>query len=445
MLDHSIRTRLTEYASAHCFRPTTQWHMRNAWHRPLDFSEDQIERAHRLRDFDDISTSNGFLLNRFLFTLHEQSQVFLPHMTINPICRKDQESYTARSSLNLGLTLRVPLEDAVFGFLEAGIATRDWTRGMFYEYLRGELNREDQAPLELAKTLRSSRNKADMVRLYLLHKAADFLTEGSAMTGSLGGSYGPLQCAIARIFADEYGNGAPERKHATLFKATMRSFGLETYPHCYLDDYLPSALMMASYFHYLCKNPASFFKYLGAMYFAEATTTAFFQKLVAVFHDVRDGSGADLRYFDEHIDVDQKHRDIVLNELIVPAIDTYGEHVIQEIYEGFEGFRRLAGFAATDLQQQMRFADRVLDSCRPEEVTTGSQVRLACANQGFFPRIAERELRIRVESGCLELGVGSGRVLVLRPAMAVKIPRGRLYRVRAAPEQDCTILHQEMK
>lgn len=446
MLSDTIRENMKLYAQAHCFRKTTQWNMRNAWHRPLTFSEDQIERAHALQDYCDITTTNGFLLNRFLYTIHEQSAVFLPHMKINDICRKDYDAYFDRICLGLGLATRIPLEQAIFGFLDDGIDTREWRVDGLLDYLRAEVEREDLAPLALADTLRRVRHKEEALRIFLLHKASDFLTEGSAMAGSLAGSYGPLQCALMRIFADEYGNGRLESKHSSLFKESMASCGLETYPHCYLDEYLPTSLMMANYFHFLCKSPKHFFKYLGAMYYAESTTTCFFQKLVAAFHEALGDTPLNLRYFQEHIEVDQCHRTIVLEDLILPAINTYGETIIQDVYEGFEGFRRLAGFAASDMQQQMLFADDVLgrDCSASPSSSSAAKLRLFAAQRSFFPQVADSPIRLVVESGMLEFGVGIGEPVILERGITIAIPQGRLFRLRATEGEDCALsLHEQ--
>ncbi|MBN1205480.1 MAG: iron-containing redox enzyme family protein [Myxococcaceae bacterium] len=442
MLSREVREQMKQYAHAHCFRKTAQWMQRNAWHRPLAFGEEQLEQAHALHDFADVTTPNAYLLNKFLHTLHEQSGVFLPHMNINPICRRDYEAYFARERLAQGLALRIPLEDAVFGFLENGIEVREWTAPGLLETLKQAVAEEDRAPLGLSELLRQVKHKKEAIRLYLLHKASDFLTEGAAMTGSLGGSSGPLQCSLLRVFMDEYGNGSLERKHSSLFKQAMASCGLETYPHCYLEDYLPSSLMMANYFHFICKSPRHFFQYLGAMYFAEATTTCFFEKLTAAFKEALGTEKMDLSYFEEHIQVDQRHREIVLQELIIPAIEAYGDSILQEIYVGFECFRRLAGCAAADLAGQIRFADDVLGGRQPPEPSAAQPARhlvLHGGNRAFFPRIAETALHLELQRGSLEFGVGTGGFVTLRPGTRVAIPQGRLFRMRPEQGQDCEL------
>jgi hypothetical protein len=442
MLSLAVREQMKQYAHAHCFRKTTQWTQRNAWHRPLAFGEEQIEQAHVLHGFSDVTTPNAYLLNRFLYTLHEQSGLFLPHMRINPICRQDYEAYFDRERLAQGLALRIPLEDAVFGFLESGIEVREWTAPKLLDTLKEAVAEEDRAPLGLTELLRRVTHKKEAVRLYLLHKASDFLSEGAAMTGSLGGSSGPLQCALLRIFMDEYGNGSLERKHSSLFKRAMASCGLETYPHCYLEDYLPSSLMMANYFHFICKSPKHFFQYLGAMYFAEATTTCFFEKLTAAFKEALGSSTLDLSYFEEHIHIDQRHREIVLQELIIPAIEAYGDGILQDVYVGFESFRRLAGCAAADLAQQIRFADDVLSGRQPPELSAARPARhvlLHGGNRAFFPQVADTVLHVELQRGTLEFGVGTGEFVTLNPGTRVAIPQGRLFRMRSAQGQDCEL------
>jgi hypothetical protein len=442
MLSSAVREQLKQYAQAPCFRKTTQWFMPNAWHRPLAFGDAQLEQAHALHDFADVTTTNGYLLNKFLYTIHEQAGIFLPHAPLGPAGLKDYEAYFDRALIGQGLALRIPLENAVFTFLDTGIETRDWSRTGLLDYLKAAVAEEDRSPIGLTGALRGVTHKKEAVRLYLLHKASDFLTEGAAMTGSLGGSYGPLQNSLMKIFMDEYGNGNLERKHSSLFKKAMASCGLEIHPHCYFEDYLPTSLMMANYFHFICKSPKHFFKYLGAMYYAEATTTCFFQKLKAAFQEALGPTSMDLSYFEEHIEVDQLHREIVLRELIIPAIETYGDSILQDVYEGFETFRRLAGCAAVDLLGQISFADSVLSgkpAAEPRPGRASSALRLSGGNRAFFPRIADTAMRLEVEAGSLELGAGTGGFVTLSRGASVTIPQGRLFRMRAAQGQDCEL------
>lgn len=69
--------------------------------------------------------------------------------------------------------------------------------------------------------------------------------------------------------------------------------------------------------------------------------------------------GIDTRYFDEHVHIDKHHRRMALEKIIVPSIDKYGVHIIDEILSGFESFRLLQALADEDLIQQIDFIDQL--------------------------------------------------------------------------------------
>lgn len=422
--------RLRRYIDSPCFRPATSWNNRNAWHRPIDFPRHQLENLSSIRAFDQINSENGLLLNQALYCVYEQSQIFLPCMLINDICQKDYDDYYDQELVHLGLGLRIPLENAVFTFLTQGVDSREWTRGSLWKYLCGTIEKDAAAPLQIEESLRSGENALTFFRMFLLQKAPDFLTEGSAMTKSLGGSFGQIQSALTRVFLDEYGNGDCGSKHSTMYKEAMESCGLHSYPHCYFGDYSPTSLMLANFFHFLCGNPKNVFKYFGAMYYAEASTSSYFTKLCRALDCALPGK-IDLRYFHEHIEVDLTHRDIVLNQIIEPAIEQYGNWILQEIFTGFESFRSLLTFAAKDLSRQIEFARAVVDR-NPSRLSHYSESSLRETVEGkpdsLCPKIAPADTIIRVKRGKLELGFGAGSYTTLTAGEEILVPSGRMYR-----------------
>lgn len=442
MTTESLNSAIKHYIQNPAFRAPQSLHQSNPWHRPLVFDEQTINGLKAIDSYDEITTANGYLLNKLLFSIYEQRTIFLANNKLNEQQRTDFEQFYRRDSQAQGMQMMFALENKVFDFLFNDIEKRDWQQEDLVQVLVDSVKHEDQCELGLDKVLNDIEHKHLSTQMYLLHKASDFLTEGSAMPKSLCGSAGEIHMSLMKIFMDEYGSGDMTRKHSQLFKRAMCSAGLSDQPHTYHEDYLPASLMMTNYFHYVCDTPEHFFRYLGALYFAEATTVEFFTKLRDNFK-FNDPEGLlDLEYFEEHIVVDQKHRDIALQELVVASLERYGNDVAQQIYEGFETFRRLAISASIALNQQIYFADSVLSAVktdRSEALNNAQTLTLEGQNKAFAAQIAQQEMTLLVSAGQLEVSAGNGAATVLSTGNYLTIPAGRLYRMRAANQQNCTI------
>lgn len=442
MNEQSISDVLKRYLKNPAFRAPQHIHQPNPWLRPLVFDEQTIDNVKAVEDFDSISTANGYLINKVLFSIYEQRTIFLTSEQMSEQEKQDFNDFYRRDSQSDGLQMMLKLENMAFDSLFHGIEKRDWNQEDLVQTLVNSVKAEDVCSLGLDKVLDDVTHKHLTTQMYLLHKASDFLTEGSAMPKSLCGNAGEIHMSLMKIFMDEYGSGNMDRKHSSLFKRSMLSAGLSDKPHSYHEDYLPASLMMTNYFHYVCDTPEHFFRYLGALYFAEATTVEFFTKLRDNFRRNDPEGKLDLEYFEEHIVVDQVHRDIALQELVVASLEMYGNDVAQEIYEGFETFRRMAVAASMQLNQQIYFADSVLsapDTDATEALPGGLNMTFSGDNGDFAAKIAETEMTILVIEGQLEVSAGNAASAILSTGNTLTIPKGRLYRIRAAGGQDCVI------
>ncbi|NBC97253.1 MAG: hypothetical protein GVY27_12980 [Deinococcus-Thermus bacterium] len=306
-------------------------------------------------------TSNASLAaNRLLLTIYELDLLFLPsgHGTDQWAAFRNFYAEPVRQAAE---DLRPTLERCVFGFLDDAVdVTGRWRADDLIAYLeaceRG-FREAQHGDLALIERCRDPRRAA---QTYLIQFASDFLSEASAMARNTLGAYGPLQSELFKILIDEYGYGVHESKHSTLFEATMRSVGLEPEIHRYWQFYLPTSLMLTNYFHHISRDHRYFFRYLGAVFYTEAslvyTTQAQSATLRSVFGDT-----VDTRYFDEHSHIDTHHGRMALDRLIRPALARFGDAVVPEILRGFEEFRLLEDLASADFRAQIDWADRVDD------------------------------------------------------------------------------------
>ncbi|MFZ2176258.1 MAG: iron-containing redox enzyme family protein [Rhodococcus sp. (in: high G+C Gram-positive bacteria)] len=151
-------------------------------------------------------------------------------------------------------------------------------------------------------------------RELLVHRSLNQLREADVHTLGIPRLAGVPKAALVEVQADEYGGGRPERMHSTLFATTMREVGLsDRYAH-YIDA-VP-AVTLASL------NALSMFglhrRLLGALVghlcAVETTSALPSKKYSAGLRRLGFGRAATL-FFDEHVEADSVHEQIVCRDL----------------------------------------------------------------------------------------------------------------------------------
>jgi hypothetical protein len=261
---------------------------------------------------------------------------------------------------------RLELERALIApAAQAAIAACAGADALAYaEALIPELRAEPEPPF--MAFLRGCDERAHHYRDFLIQSSADLLAEASASALGVIGEFGPPQSALFRILIDEFGYGVPERKHAYLYRLAMRGFGLDERYNAYSPLFDTAALELHNAIHYLFQNPRNFFLQVGFLLFAE---TAYQRSTQANFRYLREfHPDVDARYFGEHGHIDLHHTRMVLDDVVVPLIASYGAEVGGEIVAGAEftrqafaraGDHRLAvskAFAAAEAAGQARHA-----------------------------------------------------------------------------------------
>lgn len=171
-------------------------------------------------------------------------------------------------------------------------------------------------------------------RNFLLQSSADLLAEASASALSVIGEYGAPQSALFRILIDEFGYGTHDKKHAVLYRATMRSFDLDDAYNGYSRLFDTNTLTLHNAIHWLFQNPRNIFGQVGFLLFAETAyqrSTLFHARHLGRFHP-----DADARYFAEHAHIDLHHTRMVVDEVVKPFVERFGPEIGPEIIAGAE-------------------------------------------------------------------------------------------------------------
>ena len=169
---------------------------------------------------------------------------------------------------------------------------------------------------------------------FLLQSSADLLAEASASALSCIGEFGAPQSALFRILIDEFGYGTHDKKHSVLYRATLRSFGLDDAYNGYSRLFDTNTLVLHNAVHWLFQNPRNIFGQVGFLLFAETAyqrSTLFHARHLGRFHPQ-----ADARYFAEHAHIDLHHTKMVVDEVVTPFVDRFGAEIGPEIIAGAE-------------------------------------------------------------------------------------------------------------
>lgn len=151
-------------------------------------------------------------------------------------------------------------------------------------------------------------------RELLIHRSLNQLREADVHTLGIPRLAGHPKAALVEVQADEYGGGRLERMHSQLFATTMRELGLShAYAH-YLDD-VPAvtlaSLNVLSLFGLHRRLRAALAGHLCAV---ETTSALPSKKYSAGLRRLGFGVAA-TRFFDEHVEADSVHEQIVVRDL----------------------------------------------------------------------------------------------------------------------------------
>jgi hypothetical protein len=399
-----------------------------------------------------LASNSALVLHRLLLNVYETDLLFLPTRDATS-CWAAFDAFYGAEAQRRADQARPHLEHLAFaGLVDEVDITGTWQGDHLCAYFRSFLAEEKanatQGPAAdpILAAILGAQDPQAVAHHYLIQMAPDFLSEASAMARLAPGAYGPLQSALFNVLIDEYGAAVHRAKHSTLYEATLTSRGLDPRLHCYWQFYQPGALALTTYFHYVARNKAHFFRYLGALFYTESTLINVTGRQSAALRQIF-GNAIDTRYFDEHHHIDRHHSEMVLTRLIEPAVEAYGTRAITGILRGFAEFRLLQQAADRDLLDQLIWAGslRINDSRVAPLVERWRAAQATAPSETFHEVLDERSTtHIHPDDRLLVLATGAmdfyplaGTTLQLRAGDYLFIPGGRLHGSIVRSEQ-CT-------
>jgi mannose-6-phosphate isomerase-like protein (cupin superfamily) len=406
----------------------------HVWERPL-----RLHTAHTI-DFDQpvnnttILDYKSLFANRVLSYLYERDLVFLPAegCKIEPPQSHFNKFYNTEDNVALSL-LQFHLEKYCLGFLPKEVnVVGQWTKKKFLEYYRERTQTTTYTSLEyLTQTPIRPLN----AQVLLVQHGLDFLVEASHMTKIIGGDFGVLQSEIFKVLIDEFGYGVHKAKHSQLFKELLKSIAMSPETHYYWQFYLTSTLLLNNFFHYITTHKQHFFKYLGAICLAEQTFGPYCKRVAEVLQTVY-ADKIDVRYYLEHAHIDDHHGRMMLEDVVLRAIDLYGVTIIPEIVTGMEWSLYIQELCDADFLAQitwmemqaryksagMRIKDKVMT-----DATITSQTFTETYKELSTTHVHDQDELCVINSGKMKFINGLGCYTHLNAGEATVIRRNRLH------------------
>ncbi|MDQ3829234.1 MAG: iron-containing redox enzyme family protein [Candidatus Tectomicrobia bacterium] len=428
---------LSRYGSSPIFADSEEWLFpNNPYRRPIR------PRILHYLDFwkplgrHEILRYTGLTANRILLNIYEADLLFLPNDSLDGIYQDFQNFYSDETRM-LGEQIRPTLEQHVFGFLDEAIhVSGQWTRETLTEYFLALPEQAAAAQSIALDAIQKSVNPQHAALTYMIQFASDFLSEASAMARNILGNYGPPQSELLKIVIDEFGYGVHDTKHSTLFENLLTSLSLLPKLHAYWQFYLTSSLLANNYFHFICRNHTHFFRYLGAVYYTEATLPYICKRIGDVLTEVF-GSSVDIKYFTEHVHIDRYHGRMALEKLVLPVVERYGDAIIPEIVRGFEEIKLLGEIADQDFVAQVAWSDGsatykqlhnpIYQKILAGEITPKCQRFVEPRGELSVTHVHDGDELCHIVSGTMRFVTGHDRSVLLRGGEGTVILRNRLH------------------
>jgi hypothetical protein len=153
------------------------------------------------------------------------------------------------------------------------------------------------------------------VREYAAQRSLYHLKEADPHAWVLPRLWGRAKAAMAAVEFDEYGGGRPDRVHARLFANLMTDLGLDTTYGRYLDAACAETLATVNLMSLLGLHRSLRGALVGHFATVEITSSPGSRRLAEAMR--RTGAGPAAAYFyDEHVEADAVHEQIVRHEVI---------------------------------------------------------------------------------------------------------------------------------
>ncbi|MFE6662567.1 iron-containing redox enzyme family protein [Streptomyces sp. NPDC057697] len=166
----------------------------------------------------------------------------------------------------------------------------------------------------------ADRGTLDQLRGYARQRSLYHLKEADPHAWVLPRLTGRAKAAMAAVEFDEFGGGRADRVHARLFAGLMADLGLDTRYGHYLDDGYAEMLALVNAMSLFGLHRRMRGSLVGHFAAVEITSSPASRQLARAMARTGAGPAAE-HFYDEHVEADAVHEQVVRNEVIGGLLD----------------------------------------------------------------------------------------------------------------------------
>jgi hypothetical protein len=161
----------------------------------------------------------------------------------------------------------------------------------------------------------------DQLREVVAQRSLFFLKEPDPWTMVIPSLQGKAKAGLIDLILDEYGWGRHDQMHSTVYATLMAKLGLETEYDHYLDQTAWPFLAGLNYQAMLARHRRLCRRMYGYIYLVEADSPGSMRNYLAAYARAGIEDPEVLTFYELHIDADEGHADVALNEVVAPVLE----------------------------------------------------------------------------------------------------------------------------
>ncbi len=374
----------------------------------------------------------ALIAHRMLRNIYEAELLLLPKAD-NPAIWQDFEHFYSQKNRVQGERVRSFLEDHVFTCLREN--NTEPTHESIETLKEGITAAQHSAEVSLNRMLDSILAAHDRQRVattYLIQLLGAYRAEAAILARGMAGDYnGSVANSSRFLFEPSETHGAPAAVRSTLLKQMVRSCNLHDEPHAYWQFYLTSTLALANYTYHVARDSGKFFQAVGARVYREVRFACSRERQSEILRTIF--ATMDTRYFDLPVANVQE----VIDALVTPLLEQYGERVLNDITRGFQEYRHLHEIADNDLITQVTWADQpdvyreraqiIYNAIRERNLQVPLDTFVEPSSETSTTHTHDLHRLLVIESGEMHFWSLFGTPTLFRPGDITLIPRQRLH------------------
>ncbi|WP_320782352.1 iron-containing redox enzyme family protein [Streptomyces sp. CRN 30] len=244
------------------------------------------------------------------------------------------------------LRFRAALEERFLAALRAGTRVHETVEDAVAELL--------VEPADATGVSHFLRDKGELwhLREYAAQRSLYHLKEADPHAWVLPRLWGRPKAAMAAVEFDEFGGGRPDRVHALLFADLMADLGLDTTYGRYLDAASAETLTIVNMMSLFGLHRSLRGALVGHFAAVEITSSPGSRRLAEAMRRTGAGPAAE-HFYDEHVEADAVHEQIVRHEVIAGLLEQE-PHLAPDVIFGIDATGHVEDLLAARLLTEWR-------------------------------------------------------------------------------------------